>query len=132
MLIGEVRDEETAGLGMRAALTGHLVFSTVHTNDAIGVVVRLRDLGVENFIIASTIRGVVSQRLLRLLCPHCKQPSARQQDWNGIDPATRRETGTASDHRGDLVDRAHRNCRSSAHEQAPRHDDRRRLYYQRH
>jgi type IV pilus assembly protein PilB len=85
MLIGEIRDEETAGLGMRAALTGHLVFSTVHTNDAIGAVVRLRDLGVEDFIIASTIRGVISQRLLRLLCPHCKRPSTREGAWNGID-----------------------------------------------
>jgi len=85
MLIGEVRDEETAGLAMRAALTGHLVFSTVHTNDAIGAVVRLRDLGVEDFIIASTIRGVVSQRLLRLLCPHCKRPASRQESWNGIE-----------------------------------------------
>ncbi len=86
MLIGEIRDEETAGLGMRAALTGHLVFSTVHTNDAIGAVVRLRDLGVEDFIIASTIRGVVSQRLLRLLCPHCKRPSTREEAWNSIEP----------------------------------------------
>jgi type IV pilus assembly protein PilB len=86
MLIGEVRDEETAGLAMRAALTGHLVFSTVHTNDAVGAVVRLRDLGVEDFIIASTIRGVVSQRLLRLLCPHCKRPSTRDAAWNGIQP----------------------------------------------
>lgn len=86
MLIGEVRDEETAGLSMRAALTGHLVFSTVHTNDAIGVVVRLRDLGVDNFVIASTVRGVVSQRLLRLLCPHCKRPSNSQETWNGIEP----------------------------------------------
>ena len=86
MLIGEVRDEETAGLGMRAALTGHLVFSTVHTNDAVGAVVRLRDLGVEDFIIASTIRGVVSQRLLRMLCPHCKRPSTRGEAWNGIEP----------------------------------------------
>jgi type IV pilus assembly protein PilB len=84
MLIGEIRDEETAGLAMRAALTGHLVFSTVHTNDAVGAVVRLRDLGVEDFIIASTIRGVISQRLLRLLCPHCKRPAARDEDWNGI------------------------------------------------
>jgi len=88
MLIGEVRDEETAGLGMRAALTGHLVFSTVHTNDAVGAVVRLRDLGVEDFIIASTIRGVVSQRLLRLLCPHCKRPSGCEEPWNGIAPGS--------------------------------------------
>jgi type IV pilus assembly protein PilB len=86
MLIGEVRDEETASLGMRAALTGHLVLSTVHTNDAVGAVVRLRDLGVEDFIIASTIRGVISQRLLRLLCPHCKRSSTREEAWNGIEP----------------------------------------------
>lgn len=86
MLIGEVRDEETAGLGMRAALTGHLVFSTVHTNDAVGAVVRLRDLGVEDYIIGSTIRGVVSQRLLRLLCPHCKRQAASQETWNNIEP----------------------------------------------
>jgi len=87
LLIGEIRDEETAVLSMRAALTGHLVFSTVHTNDAVGAVVRLRDLGVENYIIASTIRGVISQRLLRLLCPHCKRPSKREQAWNDIEPA---------------------------------------------
>jgi type II secretory ATPase GspE/PulE/Tfp pilus assembly ATPase PilB-like protein len=86
LLIGEIRDEETAVLSMRAALTGHLVFSTVHTNDAVGAVVRLRDLGVENYIIASTVRGVVSQRLLRLLCPHCKQPSRQEEAWNGIHP----------------------------------------------
>jgi len=84
MLIGEVRDEETATLGMRAALTGHLVFSTVHTNDAVSAVVRMRDLGIENFIISSTLRGVVSQRLLRILCPHCKQPASRQEAWNGV------------------------------------------------
>ncbi|MEJ1296651.1 MAG: ATPase, T2SS/T4P/T4SS family [Candidatus Sedimenticola sp. (ex Thyasira tokunagai)] len=86
MLIGEIRDEETAVLSMRAALTGHLVFSTVHTNDAVGAVVRLRDLGVEDYIIASTIRGVVSQRLLRLLCPHCKRPSSLEEPWNDIPP----------------------------------------------
>jgi type IV pilus assembly protein PilB len=86
MLVGEIRDEETAGLAMRAALTGHTVFSTVHTNDAVGAVVRLRDLGVEDYIIASTIRGVVSQRLLRMLCPHCKQPTKHRESWNGIAP----------------------------------------------
>jgi type IV pilus assembly protein PilB len=87
MLIGEIRDEETSGLAMRAALTGHLVFSTVHTNDAVGAIVRLRDLGIQDYIIASTIRGVVSQRLLRLLCPHCKRPSERTETWQGIAPA---------------------------------------------
>jgi type IV pilus assembly protein PilB len=86
MLVGEIRDEETAMLAMRAALTGHLVLSTVHTNDAVGAVVRLRDLGVEDYIVASTIRGVVSQRLLRLLCPHCKRPTRRREPWKGIGP----------------------------------------------
>lgn len=86
LLVGEIRDEETADLAMRAALTGHLVFSTVHTNDAVGAIVRLRDLGVQDYIIASTIRGVVSQRLLRRLCPHCKIPATRAEPWNGIQP----------------------------------------------
>ena len=86
LVIGEIRDEETAGLSMRAALTGHLVFSTVHTNDAVGAVVRLRDLGVKDYIISSTIRGVVSQRLLRRLCPHCKKPSTRETPWFDLEP----------------------------------------------
>jgi len=86
LVIGEIRDEETAGLSMRAALTGHLVFSTVHTNDAVGAVVRLRDLGVQDYIISSTIRGVISQRLLRRLCPHCKKPSTRDTPWFDLEP----------------------------------------------
>jgi len=86
MLVGEIRDEETAVLAMRAALTGHLVFSTVHTNDAVGAVVRLRDLGVEDYIVSSTMRGVVAQRLMRLLCPQCKRPANRQEAWNGVAP----------------------------------------------
>jgi len=86
LVIGEIRDEETAELSMRAALTGHLVFSTVHTNDAVGAVVRLRDLGVKDYIIASTIRGVVSQRLLRRLCPHCKKPGTRKTPWLDLEP----------------------------------------------
>ena len=86
LLVGEIRDEETADLAMRAALTGHMVLSTVHTNDAVGAIVRLRDLGVEDYIIASTIRGVVSQRLLRRLCPHCKIPAERAEPWNGVQP----------------------------------------------
>ncbi len=114
ILIGEIRDEETAGLGLRAALTGHLVFSTVHTNDAIGAVVRLRDLGVEDFIIASTIRGVVSQRLLRLLCPHCKRPSTRKEVWNSIEPEQIFEhVGCPAVPSGRLY-RTHCDCRGSA------------------
>ncbi len=86
MLIGEIRDEETAGLSMRAALTGHLVLSTLHTNDAVGAIVRLRELGIKDYIIASTIRGVVSQRLLRMLCPHCKEVAGETEPWMGIEP----------------------------------------------
>lgn len=73
LLVGETRDRETAEVVVHAALTGHLVLSTLHTNDAAGAVVRLVDLGVERFLLASTLRAVVGQRLVRVLCPHCKQ-----------------------------------------------------------
>jgi len=72
ILVGEVRDAETASVAAQAALTGHLVFSSLHANGSIGAVVRLRDLGLDNFLIASTLRGVIAQRLLRRLCPQCK------------------------------------------------------------
>ncbi len=72
MLIGEVRDEETATLAIRAALTGHLVLSTLHTNDAIGAISRLKDLGIGNFLLSSSITAIVAQRLVRKLCPYCK------------------------------------------------------------
>lgn len=73
ILIGEIRDEETAVLASRAALTGHLVFSTLHTNDAPGAVARLRDLGLGDFMLSSTLSGVVAQRLIRKLCQFCKE-----------------------------------------------------------
>ena len=76
MLVGEIRDQETAALAMRAAQTGHLVFSSLHTNNALGAVVRLRDLGVEDYLLSGSLIGLVGQRLLRRLCPHCKQPAA--------------------------------------------------------
>ena len=79
--VGEIRDGETASIAMRAAITGHLVFSTLHTNDAVSAVYRLKDVGVEPWLVASALRGVVSQRLLRKVCPHCKkgyQPSAEE------------------------------------------------------
>ena len=79
--MGEIRDGETASIAMRAAITGHLVFSTLHTNDAVSAVYRLKDVGVEPWLVASALRGVVSQRLLRKVCPHCKkgyQPSAEE------------------------------------------------------
>ena len=73
VMIGEIRDGETARYAIQAALTGHLVFSTLHTNDSIGAVTRLQDLGLEPFLIASTMVGVVAQRLVRKICPFCKE-----------------------------------------------------------
>lgn len=72
ILVGETRDTETADIAVQAALTGHLVLTTLHTNSAAGAVTRLMEMGVEPFLLASTIRGVVGQRLVRVLCPHCK------------------------------------------------------------
>lgn len=74
ILIGEIRDGETAESAIQAALTGHLVFSTLHTNDAPGAFTRLVDMGVEPFLVSSTLEGVLAQRLLRKLCPRCKAP----------------------------------------------------------
>jgi type II secretion system protein E len=74
IMVGEIRDKETAEIAIRAALTGHLVFSTLHTNDSAGAVTRLTDMGIEPFLIASSVEGLVAQRLVRRLCPHCKRP----------------------------------------------------------
>lgn len=74
IMIGEIRDLETAELAIQASLTGHLVFSTLHTNDAAGAFPRLMDMGCEPFLIATSLLGVISQRLVRVLCPHCKAP----------------------------------------------------------
>ena len=71
--VGEIRDGETAEIAMRAAITGHIVLSTIHTNDAVGTIERLEDIGVEPYLAASALRGIVSQRLLRRICPDCKQ-----------------------------------------------------------
>lgn len=73
VMIGEIRDGETARIAMQAALTGHLVLSTLHTNDAATAVTRLLDMGVEDYLVASTMTGVLAQRLVRILCPQCKQ-----------------------------------------------------------
>jgi type II secretory ATPase GspE/PulE/Tfp pilus assembly ATPase PilB-like protein len=74
ILIGEIRDADTAEMAFRAAMTGHQVYSTLHTNSAIGAIPRLLDIGVLPDIIAGNIIGIVAQRLMRKLCPHCKQP----------------------------------------------------------
>lgn len=75
ILVGEMRDMETADIGFRAALTGHIVLSTLHTNDAPSALIRLVDIGVEPYLIPSCLTGVVAQRLLRSVCPYCKQPA---------------------------------------------------------
>ena len=74
IMVGEMRDGETAGLGVRAALTGHLFFSTLHTNSAAGTVARMVNMGIENYLLSSSLAGVVSQRLIRRLCKNCCQP----------------------------------------------------------
>jgi general secretion pathway protein E/type IV pilus assembly protein PilB len=74
ILIGEIRDQETAQIAVQASLTGHLVFSTLHTNDAPGAVTRLVDMGVEPYLVASSLESVLAQRLVRVLCKECKQP----------------------------------------------------------
>jgi general secretion pathway protein E/type IV pilus assembly protein PilB len=76
ILIGEIRDGETAEAAIQAALTGHLVFSTLHTNDAPSAFARLIDMGVEPYLVASTVEGVLAQRLVRVLCKHCKESYA--------------------------------------------------------
>ncbi|PEL13440.1 GspE/PulE family protein [Bacillus sp. AFS017336] len=83
IMIGEIRDRETAEIAIRSSLTGHLVFSTLHTNDSIGTLTRLMDMGVEPFLVASALNGVVSQRLCRRICKHCKEEreiSVREQE----------------------------------------------------
>ncbi|MCM8793566.1 MAG: Flp pilus assembly complex ATPase component TadA [Candidatus Omnitrophica bacterium] len=72
IMVGEIRDLETADIAIQAALTGHLVFSTLHTNDSAGALTRLIDMGIEPFLVSSSVIGIIAQRLIRLICPHCK------------------------------------------------------------
>ncbi|MBM4432706.1 MAG: type II/IV secretion system protein, partial [Chloroflexi bacterium] len=74
ILVGEIRDTETAKIAIQSALTGHLVLSSIHANDAIGVVFRLLDLGIEPFLVSSALIGVVAQRMVRRICPDCSRP----------------------------------------------------------
>jgi type IV pilus assembly protein PilB len=73
IMIGEIRDEETAEIAVRAAITGHLVISTIHTNDAPSAIIRLQDMGIKTFLVAASLRGVISQRLVKKICPNCKE-----------------------------------------------------------
>jgi general secretion pathway protein E/type IV pilus assembly protein PilB len=86
ILVGEMRDAETAGIAMQAALTGHLVLSTLHTSDTVETIVRLVDLGVEPWIVANALSAVLAQRLVRIACPHCKRAAKLERDlWDGDD-----------------------------------------------
>ena len=90
IMVGEIRDSETAEIALRSALTGHLLLSTLHTNDATSSLSRLLDMGIENFLISSTLLGVLAQRLARKLCVHCKEEAR-------LAPATMKEVGLSSD-----------------------------------
>lgn len=79
MMVGEIRDSETAEIAIHASLTGHLVLSTLHTNDAAGALTRLIDMGIEPFLVASSLIGVLAQRLVRVICPHCKEQYAASE-----------------------------------------------------
>ena len=85
IMVGEIRDQDTANMAIQAALTGHLVLSTLHTNDAPSSLTRLHDLGIQPFLTAATILGVLAQRLVRQLCPHCKQETfINDQEWKHL------------------------------------------------
>ena len=91
-MVGEIRDRETADIGIRSALTGHFVYSTLHTNDAPSAITRLTDMGVENYLLTSSLVAVLAQRLVRKICPDCKAedglvntPDGKEiQTWRGV------------------------------------------------
>ncbi|NIC42239.1 type II secretion system ATPase GspE [Aquabacterium sp. A08] len=83
IMIGEIRDQETAQIAIQASLTGHLVLATLHTNDAASAVTRLTDMGVEPFLLSSSLLGVLAQRLVRKLCPHCRRPD-EHGEWHPV------------------------------------------------
>jgi general secretion pathway protein E len=93
IMVGEIRDRDTADMAVQAALTGHLVLSTLHTNDAPTAVTRLLDLGVPSYLLSSTLLGVMAQRLIRTLCPHCKKPVDAPDDesWSAVTAPWRAE-----------------------------------------
>lgn len=95
VMVGEIRDLETADIAIQASLTGHLVLSTLHTNTALGAITRLNDMGVESFLLSSSLVGLIAQRLVRKLCPQCKIPHvlrSDEQELMGIDAATNTRT----------------------------------------
>ena len=99
-MVGEIRDRETAQIAIEAALTGHLVLSTLHTNDAAGSITRLIEMGIEPFLVASAIDCVVAQRLVRVLCPQCKRrvllPAATLREYGYARASTSRATSRSA------------------------------------
>lgn len=96
IMVGEIRDLETADMAIQAALTGHLVFSTLHTNDAASAIIRLMDIGVPHYLIRATLLGVVAQRLVRTLCPHCRQKGDIDDDlWHALVSPWKMERGNS-------------------------------------
>lgn len=94
VMVGEIRDMETGQIAVQASLTGHLVMSTLHTNSAAGAITRLEDMGIEPFLLSSSLLGVLAQRLVRTLCPHCREahfPDARECEILNIDPQTNKQ-----------------------------------------
>jgi general secretion pathway protein E len=109
IMIGEIRDLETAEIAIRSALTGHLVFSTLHTNDAPGAVTRLVDMGVEDYLLASSLIGILAQRLVRVNCSECKRPERTPT-------RALREAGFDVDGLGDIVElHRGRGCEKCGH-----------------
>lgn len=93
IMVGEIRDVETAEIAIHASLTGHLVFSTLHTNDSAGAITRLLDMGIEPFLVSSSVVAIIAQRLVRILCPACRKsyvPTAEELEKLGLDPKTAR------------------------------------------
>jgi general secretion pathway protein E len=97
-MVGEIRDAETAEIAMQASLTGHLVLSTLHTNDAATAVTRLIDMGIEPFMVASTLSAVLAQRLVRVICPRCKEEYTPDREYAGITLPDRLYRGKGCDH----------------------------------
>jgi len=97
ILVGEIRDREVADIAIQAALTGHLVFSTLHTNDAPSAITRLIDMGVKPFLVASSIQAIMAQRLIRILCPKCKEPDPNPDpNWSRIVGLTPEDIATGN------------------------------------
>lgn len=86
IMVGEIRDVETASIAIQAALTGHLVFATLHTNDAASAIIRLLDMGVEDYLLSATLKGVLAQRLVRVLCEHCKEEQYLEKNVVNLSP----------------------------------------------